>query len=221
MQFLLSSPEEDCMSFEFWLIYATTIFIVSIVPGPSTLLALTHGIRYGAGKALFSGLGNVVGTILQAGVSIAGLGVLLTACEPLFLVVKYAGAAYLVWLGIMVWRAPAENLDIDTNVVVKASKPAHKLFFDAFMVTLGNPKAIVFFSALFPQFLGTDGVTVLKCTVLLTTMAVLAFVVWMIYAFGGEKIAGTFRRFSIGRFVNKVLGGTFIGAGIGLAMSRR
>lgn len=209
------------MSFEFWLVYAATIFVVSIVPGPSTLLALTHGIRYGFGRAMFSGLGNVVGTMLQAGVSIAGLGVLLTASAPLFLVVKYAGAAYLVWLGVSVWHAPAENLDIDTTIIRKARKPAHKLFIDALMVTLGNPKAIVFFSALFPQFLGTEGVNALKCLVLLSTMAVIAFVVWMVYAFGGEKIAGVFRRFNVGRMVNKLLGGTFIGAGIGLAVSER
>ncbi|WP_147820801.1 LysE family translocator [Salidesulfovibrio onnuriiensis] len=209
------------MSFEFWLIYAATIFIASIVPGPSMLLALTHGIRYGAGRAMFSGLGNVAASMLQAGVSIAGLGVLLTASQPLFLVIKYAGAAYLVWLGFTVWRAPAENLDIDTRVIRKASKPAHRLFLDAFMVALGNPKAIVFFSALFPQFIGSDGVTALECFLMLFVMAVLAFVAWMIYAFGGEKIAGMFRRFSIGRIVNRVLGTTFIGAGIGLAVSER
>lgn len=209
------------MSFEFWLVYAFTIFIISMVPGPSTLLALTHGIRYGAGRAMFSGLGNVIATLMQAGVSIAGLGVLLSASEPLFLAVKYAGAAYLIWLGFMVWRAPVENLDINTSVIRKSSKPAHRLFFDAFVVALGNPKAIVFFSALFPQFIGTDGVTVFKCFILLVTMAVLAFVTWMIYAFSGEKIAGLFRRFRIGRIVNKVLGGTFIGAGLGLAVSER
>ncbi len=81
------------MSFDFFLIYSVTVFVASIVPGPSMLLALTHGMKYGAKRTIVSALGNVSVTLLQAAISIAGLGAILLASEGLFNIIKWAGAA--------------------------------------------------------------------------------------------------------------------------------
>ena len=88
---------------EFFLIYAATVFVASIIPGPSMILALTHGVKYGPGKTMATALGNTCASMIQATISIAGLGAVLTASQPMFLTLKYAGAAYLIYLGLNIW----------------------------------------------------------------------------------------------------------------------
>src|SRR4030043_1076622 len=94
------------MSLKFFLVYSITIFVASIIPGPSMLLALTHGLKYGAKRTIASALGNLSITFLQAAVSIAGLGAILLASEGLFNIIKWVGAAYLLYMGIVIWRSP-------------------------------------------------------------------------------------------------------------------
>lgn len=143
------------MSFEFWGVYILTVFLASIIPGPSMILALTHGVKYGAHKAMATALGNSVASFLQAVVSIAGLGALLAASETGFMVVKYAGAAYLIWLGICVIMAGEFNFDDreSDRIEVPSSK---KLFLQGFWVAAGNPKAIVFLAPFFRSSLMRD-----------------------------------------------------------------
>lgn len=209
------------MSSHFWIVYLTTIFVASIVPGPSMLLALSHGVRYGAGRAVFSGLGNVAASLLQASLSIAGLGVLIVACAPFFFVIKYAGAAYLVWLGVSLWRSSGQRLQVDSGNPGNAARSRCRLFADAFMVALGNPKAIVFFSALFPQFIDAGELSFSHCSLLLLGLASQAFLAWMLYAFGGQRLGGLLQKLNAGRILNKVLGTGFLGMGVGLAFSDR
>ncbi len=88
------------MSFSFLLLFSMTVFVASIIPGPSMLLALTHGMHYGAKRTIASAMGNVTVTIIQAAVSLAGLGTILIASETTFQLIKWAGAAYLIYMGI-------------------------------------------------------------------------------------------------------------------------
>ncbi len=90
------------MSLNFIVLYSMTVFIASIIPGPSMLIALTHGMQYGAKKTIASALGNVTVTLLQALISIAGLGTILIASETIFHLIKWAGAAYLIYIGITI-----------------------------------------------------------------------------------------------------------------------
>ncbi len=202
----------------FWFVYVATMFVASIIPGPSMMLALTHGMRHGVARAAISGTGNIVASLLQAGVSIAGLGILLTTCGPLFEVIRWAGAFYLIWLGIGLWRS-APNLDaLEQQYAPHVS--VRKLWLDAFLVAMGNPKAIVFFTALFPQFVHSDHVAPQESCLLLAGLALPAFGAWMIYALCGRRIAGCLSRTGVQRWVNKVLGGSFVGLGVGLAASK-
>ncbi len=210
------------MSFQFILFFSMTVFVASIIPGPSMLLALTHGMQYGAKRALASALGNVTVTLLQAGVSIAGLGAVLIASEAVFQLVKWAGAAYLVYMGIGLWRSAKLTLaPKDASAKPSARMGLKKMFLQAAFVTAGNPKAIVFFSAVFPQFINPDIAYLPQSIMLMSMGALIAFACFMIYAIGGQKMVSLFSKVAFGRYVNRIIGGTFIGAGIGLAASSR
>ncbi len=206
------------MSIEFWSVYVMTVFLASIIPGPSMILALTHGIKYGARRAVATALGNSVASFLQAVVSIAGLGALLAASETAFMLVKYAGAAYLVWLGIGVLLSGGFNFE-DSGVQENKRTSTRRLFMQGFCVAAGNPKAIVFFSALFPQFISTGQATVQHFALMLGLLTLIAFTCMMIYACGGEKIKEFLRGTAVSRHVNKFLGTAFISLGLSLACS--
>ena len=184
------------------------------------ILALTHGVKYGAHKAIATALGNCVASFLQAVVSIAGLGALLAASETGFMVVKYFGAAYLIWLGIGVLMSGEFNLE--SSKIDKKDIPSSKrLFMQGFWVAAGNPKAIIFFSALFPQFISADKASACHFALLLGLLTVIAFVCMMIYACGGARIKEMLRGTVVSRYINKVLGTAFVGLGVSLACSKK
>lgn len=209
------------MSVHLFTVFCVTVLVASIIPGPSMLLALTHGVQHGARKTLASAMGNVTVTLVQAGISIAGLGAMLTASEPLFQTMKWAGAAYLTVMGIRLFRSSSLLMPQQETRTSKKSTPLLRLYLQAALVTAGNPKAILFFAAVFPQFMdpGTD--LLHQCGLLLSVCAVSAFSCFMLYAVCGERIASLFSHRAMGRSVNRIIGGTFIGAGISLAASNR
>lgn len=209
------------MSCEFFLIYSVTVFVASIVPGPSMLLALTHGMKYGAKRTIASALGNLSITLLQATVSIAGLGAILLASEGLFNIIKWIGAAYLIYMGLSIWRSPDMTVSEKTNSHLSSKAPLRKMYLQAAFVTAGNPKAIVFFTAVFPQFIDPDAAYIPQFGMLMGTGGIIAFGCFMIYAIGGQKIVTLFSKATVGKYFNKIIGGTFIGAGIGLATSNK
>ncbi len=210
------------MSIHFLFLFSMTVFIASIIPGPSMLLALTHGMQFGARRTMASALGNVAVTMVQAFISIVGLGTVLLASETVFLVIKWAGAGYLIYMGITMLLSSGQGFEVQAaDDSAPKSIPLRKMFFQASMVTAGNPKAIVFFTAVFPQFINPGTGYALQCSILLSLMALIAFVCFMLYALGGQKIVSVFSMASVGRLIKRVIGTSFIGAGIGLAASHR
>ena len=209
------------MSIHFILLFSMTVFIASIIPGPSMLLALTHGMQYGVRRTAASALGNVLVTLVQASISIAGLGTVLLASHMVFLVIKWAGAAYLIHLGINILRTsdlwsfpgqPRERIE---------KKPLTKMFLQAVFVTAGNPKAILFFTAVYPQFIHPDETFFSQSSLLLGITAFIAFSCFMLYAFGGQKIVRFFSMAKCAKIMKNFVGASFIGAGIGLAVSQK
>lgn len=209
------------MSYEFLLMYIITVFIASIIPGPSMLLALTHGMKFGAKKTIASALGNLSVTLLQAAVSIAGLGAILLASESLFNAIKWAGAAYLIYMGFGIWRSANTTAFQKQDNELSSTASLRKMFLQAVFVTAGNPKAIVFFTAVFPQFIDPNAAYLPQFSLLMGAGGVIAFGCFMLYAAGGEQIVALFSKATVVKYVNKMIGGTFIGAGIGLAASHR
>lgn len=209
------------MSSNFILLYSMTVFIASIIPGPSMLLALTHGMQYGARKSIASALGNVTVTLVQASISIAGLGTILIASETVFHIIKWVGAAYLIYIGISIFCTSKMSLSQCDLTHTSKLKSLKKMYLQATFVTAGNPKAIIFFTAIFPQFIDPNAGYLFQSCILICICAFIAFICFMIYAIGGQKIVSLFSEATVGKYIKRVIGSTFIGAGVGLAASNK
>jgi len=209
------------MSLNFILIYATTVFVASIIPGPSMLLALTHGMQFGAKRTLSSALGNLTTTLIQATISIAGLGTILMTSQTAFQVIKLAGAAYLIYLGIGLMFSRKKSVNYHKDTHENEQKSLRQMYLQAAYVTAGNPKAIVFFTAVFPQLIDPKAAYVPQFCLLISIGSVIAFSCFMIYAISGQKLVSIFSNANLGKYINRIIGGTFIGAGIFLATRSR
>lgn len=210
------------MSLQVWLLFVTTVFLLSATPGPNMLLALSHGMRFGARKAVATGIGTVLGlTVLQV-ISVTGLGALLAASETAFQAVKWAGVVYLVILGVRTWRADPPTVTApEAGGALPRSAAAWRLGAQAFLVCLSNPKAIVFLVALFPQFIDPAQPLLPQVVILAVTFGVCEFIWIMAYAIGGGRLLPLMQRAGFGRLVNRLSGGLLIGAGAVLAAMRR
>jgi len=207
------------MSFNFILLFSMTVFIASIIPGPSMLLALTHGMNFGVKRTIASALGNVTVTMIQAAISIAGLGAVLMASETVFQVIKWAGAIYLIYMGVNLLRSSTTSLSpIELNHSENRNS-LRKMYIQGAFVTAGNPKAIVFFTAIFPQFVDPDTAYLFQFCILLSICVFIAFTCFMMYAIAGSRIVSIFSSATVGKYIKRVIGGTFIGVGVGLAVS--
>ncbi len=207
------------MSFHFILLYSMTVFIASIIPGPSMLLALSHGMQHGAKRTMASALGNVTVTLIQATISIAGLGTILIASETIFHLIKWAGSAYLIYIGISIFCSSKVSISNNRRNRKAEDCSLIKMYLQAALVTAGNPKAIIFFTAIFPQFINPDSAYLYQSGILLGICAFIAFGCFMIYAISGHKIVSFFSKASFRKYFKRIIGGSFIGAGIGLAAS--
>lgn len=178
-------------------------------------------IKYGAKKTIASALGNVTVTLVQASISLAGLGAILVASETLFNLIKWAGAVYLIYTGLSILFSSNPLAPQFGSEKPKRPKTFINMFLQASLVTAGNPKAIVFFTSIFPQFMDLNTAYLLQSCILLGLCAIIAFGCFMIYAIGGQKVVSLFSNAGAGIFLKRVIGGTFIGAGIGMVTSNK
>lgn len=207
------------MSLDLIMIFSLTVFITSIIPGPSMLLALTHGMQYGAKKTVISALGSVTATFLQALTSAVGLGALLMASETAFEAIKWFGAGYLVYMGVALLRASRKPVvDRVKSELIEQTSPI-KMYFQSFFVTAGNPKAIIFFGAVFPQFIDSNMPIIPQSVILVSICSLSAFCCFMAYGIGGQKASFLFSQNAIGVYIKRIIGSTFIGSGVALALS--
>ena len=198
------------MSFENWAAFAAASAILLVIPGPTILLVVSYALGQGWRTALPMAVGVALGDFTAMTLSMLGLGALLATSATLFTILKWVGAAYLVYLGIRLWRAGG-TLDAAprTDAVSAAKMLSH-----AWLVTALNPKSITFFVAFLPAFLDPQADFLTQMVVFETTFLVLAFA----NAFGYALVASRARRLAsnpraIG-VVNKVGGGLLVGAGV-------
>ena len=207
------------MALDIWLIYHAAAAGLSLTPGPNGLLSLTHGAQYGFRRTIATALGGVSGFLVLIVASLAGLGALLAASEAAFAVLKYLGAAYLVYLGVRLWRAPgafADSADRKDQPPKKAGPFA--LFRSGFLVAVSNPKALIFFAAFLPQFMQADAPLWLQFLILGGTFAGVELAYELILAGTAQRIAPVLAR--CGRWFNRVTGSAFIAIGAVLSTSR-
>lgn len=139
------------MALDTWTIYLLAALGLSLSPGPNGLLALTHGALHGRRQAMWTVAGGALGFVALIAASMFGIGALLQSSLVWLAVLKWAGAAYLVWLGVQVWRAPPLTLALAAEPAAKVRGPA--LFRQGLLSALSNPKALLFFAAFLPQFI--------------------------------------------------------------------
>lgn len=206
------------MSFNLWLAYVATVFVISGTPGPNMLLTMTHGIHHGLTGTLSTMLGLLVGLAVVLSVSLGGLGALLLASAYAFEVIKYAGAAYLIYLGIKTWRSPDTNMS--TEGKPDAASPFAR-FRIGVIISLSNPKAILFGMAFFPQFIDHTQPIAPQAAILLPTFVAIETAWMFVYAGGGAKVAAWLRQGTRMRWFNRAAGSAFVGAGVLLGTFRR
>lgn len=166
-------------------------------------------------------IGNVSASLIQASVSIVGLGALLISSQTIFSGVKWAGAIYLIFIGVQTFIA-GSTISTNNQSPVEAEEPKelHSMFLNAFLVAMGNPKAILFFAALFPQFINLKTISLVELVGAMVQLAFIAFICFMIYAIGGEKVVLLFKGNRAGRLINKIIGAEFIGSGVALLIKK-
>lgn len=195
------------MDIQTWLLYTLAAVGLSLTPGPNGLLALTHGALYGTRKTVFTILGGSVGFTAVIGLSMFGIGALLAANVGLLVVLKWLGGAYLVFLGIQVWRSPSLG---ESRAEVKSSSRV-KLFQAGLLSAISNPKGILFFVAFLPQFINPASSLVVQFLVMASTFVVIEFFYELLVATMADRIQPWLRR--VGKNFNRVFGSVFIAIG--------
>lgn len=137
------------MTLSTWLLYVAAVFVLTVTPGPSVLMCVSTAVNLGPRKALITSLGSTSAVVGLMALSALGLGALLAASELLFSALKWAGAAYLAYLGARALLAPASDIHVSGGA---AAARTPRLFAQGFLVGVSNPKALLFFGALFPEF---------------------------------------------------------------------
>ncbi len=196
------------MDLQNWLLYTAAAVGLSLTPGPNGLLALTHGALFGARRTVFTILGGSVGFAAVIALSMFGIGALLAANVGLLVLLKWLGGAYLVWLGIQVWRSPALSQS-RTDAKLTSGR---SLFQAGLLSALSNPKGILFFVAFLPQFIDPSQSLLLQFVIMAATFVVIEFVYELIVASLADRIQPWLKR--VGKAFNRVFGGVFIGIGI-------
>ncbi len=196
-----------------WLIYFAAVLGLTLTPGPNGLLALTHGAIYGTRKTIATIFGGSVGFATVIGLSMFGIGALLAASSQALIVLKFLGGAYLVWLGIQVWRSPSLG-EASPKVLERVSSAS--LFRHGALAALTNPKGILFFVAFLPQFIDPAISLLTQFVVMAATFVVIEFIYEYVVASLANKIQPWLAKF--GKKVNRVFGGIFMAIGVALPL---
>lgn len=204
------------MELAVWLSYVAMISALIAFPGPSSLLVTMHGYQYGFKRSNYTIIANLFGSLVLMVLSALGLGILISTSEALFSLVKYLGAAYLIYIGVKTWRR-------STAITSNESTGNHNgqsnssLIRQGFFTGVSNPKDLVFFAALFPVFINAEQPIVGQLLVLMSTWLVIDYLLKILYSLMGKRIN---KQFSSNAFVtvfNRITGGIFITAGVAVA----
>jgi homoserine/homoserine lactone efflux protein len=209
------------MSWQIWALFALTEAVLSLTPGPAVLLVLSQALTRGPAKSVWSSCGILAANGMYFAISATGLGAVIVASHDLFFAVKWIGAAYLVYLGLSAFFGKGgASAAVAANGKARPAS-AWRLLSNGFVLQAANPKALIFFTALLPQFIDPAGSIPLQILILGATSILVEFVILAVYG----MIAGQAQRFATRprfvRWTDRVAGSLLIGAGVGLAAIRR
>jgi homoserine/homoserine lactone efflux protein len=206
------------MTWEAWSVFTVTTAVLCLTPGPAVLFVVSQGLGRGTVPALRASLGIIAGNTLYFTLSATGVGAVLLASWDLFVTIKWLGAGYLLWLGV---RTAFGHSTLGTVLPARTPDAAARPFARAFLVQASNPKALVFFTALVPQFVDPAGSVALEVAILGATTVAIELPVLAAY---GALAARSARLMSRPRFVawtERAAGALLIAAGVRMARLRR
>jgi homoserine/homoserine lactone efflux protein len=207
------------MDFSTWLIFSAAALISVLSPGPAILLAISNSMLFGLRQVALSSLGNIIGLLVLSSAAMVGLGVLLKTSAVLFTVLKIAGACYLIYLGIRQWRSRTNLFRQSTDALVR--HPSNRQFFArGFFVAATNPKPILFFTALFPQFINPERALWPQFLALTGTFMGLSFCALMGYAMLARFAQDWFSNDARIAWFNRTTGAAFVLLGLGVLRLR-
>jgi homoserine/homoserine lactone efflux protein len=201
------------MDLNTWLIYLIAAVGLSLSPGPNGLLALTHGALHGRRLTLFTIAGGALGFVVLIALSMFGIGALLQTSLLWLTALKWVGGAYLVWLGIQVWRSPPLGA---TLAATGGQARAGVLFRQGLLSAVTNPKGILFFAAFLPQFIDPARSLWLQFVVMASTFALVEIATELFIASAAHRIRPWLQR--VGKAFNRACGGVFMAIGAALPL---
>ncbi len=198
------------MPLELWLAFVAASAVVLLIPGPTVLLVVSYALGQGQRSALATVAGVALGDLTSVTLAMLGLGALLATSAELFTALRWVGAAYLIYLGIRLWRAPVVPAEMQPD---SETRPLH-MFGHAYLVTALNPKATIFFVAFLPQFLDPAAPAIGQMMILGATFVVMAAINALGFALLASAARGAIRSVGVQRAVNRVGGSLLIGSGL-------
>jgi threonine/homoserine/homoserine lactone efflux protein len=208
------------MSPDLWLAFVAASAVLLVIPGPTIVLVMSYAVSQGRQVALAVAAGVALGDLIAMSASLAGLGALVLASATLFTVLKWAGAAYLAWMGVRLFRA-ASHIERGIATIDQPPLPARSVFLHAATVTALNPKSIAFFIAFVPQFLRTDAPLLPQFAVLVATFVTMAALNAFGYALLADRLGSRLRGPRALVWMNRTGGAALVGMGAVTALLKR
>ena len=193
-------------------VVATSVLI--LIPGPNVALIVANSVAFGTRYGLLTVAGTSTAMVVQLGLFALGMTALLGVMAQWFEWIRWIGVAYLLWIGVRQWMAPP----VDLTKAVPERKPVREIFLRGALVSMTNPKTLVFYGAFFPQFIVADVAIERQIVVLSLTFLVIAVLLdgmWAVLAGRARGVSG-----ARGKLRNRLSGGLLMGAGVGLALAR-
>ena len=173
------------MSYQVWLAYMLACWVISISPGAGAIASMSSGLNYGFRRGYWNALGLQLALLVQIGIVAAGVGVLFATTPWAFMVVKWFGVLYLLYLAYLQWKAPTQSIKIQQE---QPNKSIAKLVLHGFLVNMSNPKAIVFLLAVLPQFLDLSKPQWIQYLIMAVTMITIDLIVMAGYTGLAAKV---------------------------------
>ena len=206
------------MTIELYFAFIAASALLILMPGPNVALIVANSFAHGQRYALMTVAGTSSAMVIQLGLVIAGMTTMMTEMAHLFTIFKWVGVAYLLYIGIQTWRKPPADLSVKADGEVKSYT---KVFAQGFLISLTNPKTLIFYAAFFPQFMNPSLPALPQFITLGTTFVVMAIISDSMYAILAGRIRPWLQQGHINALQNRVTGGLLMLCAAGVALTRR
>ncbi len=205
------------MTFSTWLAFFAACWLISLSPGAGAVKSMSTGLRFGYRMGLYNIFGLQLGVLFLVAIAAAGVGAVLAASTLAFNIVKWFGVAYLIWLGVMQWRAQARVVEYQQQLAMSRGR----LVLEGFLVNASNPKGIVFMLAVLPQFVNPHAPQLPQYLICAASLVFTDLVVMSGYTLLASRVLRALRKPQHVKWLNRSFGGLFVLAGVLLGSFRR